>query len=689
MSSLIGQSLGRYHILEQLGEGGMATVYKAYDTRLECDMAVKVIRIERLAPEILGETLKRFKREAKALAKLTHQNIVKVLDYGEYEGKPYLVMPYLPGGTLKQRLGKPIPWDEAVRMLLPISRALGYAHKQGIIHRDVKPSNVLLTESGDPMLSDFGIAKMFGDEETIDLTATGMTIGTPEYMAPEQTISKTVDQRADIYALGVVLYEMVTGRKPYQADTPLGVLFKHANEPLPRPRSIVPEIPEAAEAVIFKALAKKPEDRFQSMEEFAEALTSLPTKRLGRAFLPPKSKAAPSKFKNPPLGFIVLVVVVLCLAGLGGGFYVLRNSPLRLLATATKVLPTQIPLPPSATIMLTATATATSTLTPTQPPTFTPTMSPTPTTVNLPTLGGADMIAFLNGNNIWIMNVDGNNLKKLTSDSAEKTELQWLPDGENILYVTGKCIQIVNINTQLVTDVTCFNSADYLEGFEISPTHSQVAISLNRELFVVPFDIETLKNARSRSSLLNGCLTYTSIFTKGVRWSNTDGEIAVVFLGVDGARHVDTIRVLDIHRCGAGEPLRLDEFPGARFTMSGYNDNPVIPSFDWDGESIFLLNSSVRNDGFGYLYAYNMGKYKAEMLDPLGTSCCYRDARWSPDRNHIIFAYQNIMRSSETQLYYIPFGSLGTGATYQPIPLPTSFFTNPREKPQPALRPAK
>ncbi|MEW5941247.1 MAG: serine/threonine-protein kinase, partial [Chloroflexota bacterium] len=188
MPTLTGQSLGRYHILEQLGEGGMATVYKAYDTRLEADVAVKVIRTENLAPTLVEAALKRFEREAKALARLTHPNIVKVTDYGEHEGKPFLVMEYLPGGTLKARLGQPIPWQEAARILLPIARALDFAHRQNMIHRDVKPSNILVTSDGEPMLTDFGVAKILDLQGALTLTGTGMGIGTPEYMAPEQWI---------------------------------------------------------------------------------------------------------------------------------------------------------------------------------------------------------------------------------------------------------------------------------------------------------------------------------------------------------------------------------------------------------------------------------------------------------------------------------------------------------------------
>jgi serine/threonine protein kinase len=274
MTNLSGQSLGRYHILEQLGEGGMATVYKAFDTRLETDVAVKVIRTETLAPTVLERALKRFEREAKALARLTHPNIVKVTDYGEYEGKPYLVMTYLPGGTLKQKLGKPLPWQEAARLLLPIARALDFAHRQNMIHRDVKPSNILITADGEPMLTDFGIAKILDLEETADLTGTGMGIGTPEYMAPEQWTGQTT-QQSDQYSLGVVLYEMLTGRRPYTADTPAAILLKQANEPLPRPRQFARDLPDKVEKLILKAMAKNPADRYASMGAFASALDGL------------------------------------------------------------------------------------------------------------------------------------------------------------------------------------------------------------------------------------------------------------------------------------------------------------------------------------------------------------------------------------------------------------------------------
>jgi serine/threonine protein kinase len=275
MSDFTGQTFDRYLLLEPAGQGGMASVYKAYDTRLERDVAVKIIRTDMFIPATLQHVLKRFEREAKSLAKLSHPNIVSIIDYGEHDSVPYLVMEYLPGGTLKNRLvSQHLRWQESFRLLLPIARALQFAHQQGIIHRDVKPSNILITLSGEPMLSDFGIAKIMETEGSTGLTGTGVGIGTPEYMAPEQWVGRTSPQ-SDLYSLGVVLYEMITGSKPYSADTPAAILLKQANDPLPRPRQFVMDLPVSVEKIILKTLAKKPENRYQNMEEFIIALENL------------------------------------------------------------------------------------------------------------------------------------------------------------------------------------------------------------------------------------------------------------------------------------------------------------------------------------------------------------------------------------------------------------------------------
>jgi serine/threonine protein kinase len=275
MDTRVGKSIDRYHIIEWLGEGGMATVYKAFDTRLERDVAIKFIRRDIIADAFIERVLERFEREARALARFSHANIVQIHDYGKYEGVPYLVMEYLPSGTLREQTGRPMPPQEAAALLLSVARALEYAHGRDVIHRDVKPSNVLIDDMGITKLTDFGIAKILETEHMISLTETGIGLGTPEYMAPEQCLGQKVDHRVDIYSLGVVLYELVTGRRPFRADTPMAVLFKQVRDPLPRPRDFVPGLPEAVEKVLFKALAKKPQDRYSDMSRFADALESL------------------------------------------------------------------------------------------------------------------------------------------------------------------------------------------------------------------------------------------------------------------------------------------------------------------------------------------------------------------------------------------------------------------------------
>jgi len=262
---LSGKTIDRYQILQQLGQGGMATVFLAHDARLDRKVAVKVIRQDAFPPAVLDKILKRFEREAKALGRLNHPNIVGIIDYGNYNGSPFLVMPYIPAGTLKEKLGKPIRYTEAAQILVPIARALAYAHAEDIIHRDIKPSNILITRSGEPVLTDFGIAKILEDVDGNTLTTTGMGLGTPEYMAPEQWCGKTFES-TDQYALGVMFFEMITENKPFTASTPPEVMLKQATEPLPRPRLFRPDLPENVEYVILKMMDKKADCRYPNMQ---------------------------------------------------------------------------------------------------------------------------------------------------------------------------------------------------------------------------------------------------------------------------------------------------------------------------------------------------------------------------------------------------------------------------------------
>ncbi|RME05853.1 MAG: hypothetical protein D6803_07995, partial [Anaerolineae bacterium] len=267
---LLGRTIGGYQLVERLGQGGMATVYKAYEAALDRYVAVKVL------PDFFAKDptfAQRFRREARAVAQLNHPSILPIYNFGSEGGVTYIAMQYVEGGTLKQKAGQVYAPLEAVRLVLPVARALAYAHRRGVIHRDVKPANVLISEDGWPILADFGLARMV--EASTQLTGTGVGIGTPAYMSPEQGRGEKVDHRADIYSLGIMLYEMLTGDVPFKADTPMGVVLQHISAPLPPPRKRNPDIPESLERIILKATAKKPEERYQSADEMIAALEAV------------------------------------------------------------------------------------------------------------------------------------------------------------------------------------------------------------------------------------------------------------------------------------------------------------------------------------------------------------------------------------------------------------------------------
>jgi ligand-binding sensor domain-containing protein/predicted Ser/Thr protein kinase len=267
----------------------MATVFKAYQASMDRYVAVKILPSHFTQDETF---MGRFTQEARTLARLEHPHILPVHDYGEQEGTTFLVMRYVEGGTLKEVITRhgPMELKEVLRVLSQVGRALDYAHSQGVVHRDIKPTNILVDQEGNTFLTDFGIAKLVA--ETAQLTASGAIIGTPAYMSPEQGMGQPVDHRCDVYSLGVVLYELITGRVPFEAETPLAVLLKHINDPLPLPRQIRPDLPEAVERVILKAMAKVPNDRFQSAQEMIDALAEAVTSRPAEVVSPPPSAEA-------------------------------------------------------------------------------------------------------------------------------------------------------------------------------------------------------------------------------------------------------------------------------------------------------------------------------------------------------------------------------------------------------------
>src|SRR5579859_4387792 len=263
------QNIGPYQIVGLLGEGGMASVYRAYQSNANREVALKVIRPEMNEHE---EFVRRFEREVAIIERLTHRHIIELYDHGHQDDFAYLVMPYLSGGSLFQKETL-LPPERINTLLTQIASALGYAHRQGIIHRDLKPANILLNEAGEAVLTDFGIAKVL--HETLALTRTGIAMGTPPYMAPEQWRGEVVDARTDVYALGVVLFEMLTGSLPFKAVDAMSLMHQHIYQSPPSISQWHAEIPSRLDAVIQKALAKHPERRFQSTEELAVAFSAV------------------------------------------------------------------------------------------------------------------------------------------------------------------------------------------------------------------------------------------------------------------------------------------------------------------------------------------------------------------------------------------------------------------------------
>lgn len=311
-----GENVGPYRIVEQLGSGGMATVFKAYHPGLDRYVAIKVLHAAFKADPQFFE---RFQREARIVAKLEHPNIIPVHDFNEHHGEPYLVMRFVEGDTMKPAMhGQPLPPAEVLRLMRPVCQALSYAHRQGVLHRDIKPSNIMVAEDGHVYLTDFGLARIVqAGESTL---SQDMMIGTPQYISPEQAQGlRDLDGRTDIYSLGVVLYEMFTGRVPFSADTPFATVHDHIYTPLPLPTSLNPNLDPAIERLLLKALAKDPADRFKTADELLQALETT----LGEQAKPAPAPPPPAGKKNnlvwvwvAAAALVVLILASLLVIGL-------------------------------------------------------------------------------------------------------------------------------------------------------------------------------------------------------------------------------------------------------------------------------------------------------------------------------------------------------------------------------------
>ena len=376
----------RYRLTSRIGEGSFSETYLATDTSLERQVAVKILR-EHYARDQRFVT--RFEREARAAAAVSHPNVVDIFDYGRDGDTLFITMEWVDGSDLKHliRDRAPLSIDESKRLIREILRGLGAIHRAGIIHRDVKPQNVLISSDGQAKLSDFGIARGSVDS---GLTDTGMALGTAAYMAPEQASGGNVTSSADLYSAGVILFEMLTGELPFPGDNPVQVMYRHVNEMPPRPREINEAIPAPLEMVVMRSMAKDPEDRFQSAEAMEAALdrapstdestrimaavvpptTRRPVRAAGGGGAPPRRRAAAADGSNPAWP-LILVAALLIILGLGA---------IAILAERDNNTNSSTPTAPVTAATPTSGTTPTATVAPTVPSTPTP-VPPTPTPV--------------------------------------------------------------------------------------------------------------------------------------------------------------------------------------------------------------------------------------------------------------------------------------------------------------------
>ncbi len=638
-----------------------------------------------------------FQRETRKLIAFHHPAVLQLIAAGLENDTAFLIKQMPPELSLAEKLqASPLSIEEMGKIFKQTGEALIAAHSQGIFHQNIHPDNIYIDEKGEAFLGNFGITGF-------SLTSTAYTgapiIGDPRLLSPERSKGNPADSRTEVFQFGILLYKSLTGTYPYTSKTGLGYVIQNTLDKPQSLRRFLKKIPRGLEGILYKALEKDPNYRIQTIQEFLEKLEAvLEGKAPSLIYL--FEKQITEDYRRTQRAFQIsrfLRFTGLCLLALLMGFvgWVIGMNiqilPIpNLPGISYLVIPSATPTPTLTLVptpTLTATSTPTITLTPT--PTFTPSLSPTVTPIpsNTPTqtpsptiiprsLGGADKVAFVTANDIWISNLDGSDLEQLTTDSTPKFDLQWMPDGESIKYLTDSCAYAINIYTQNRATLACNNYRAY----EISPNGDRVGVA-NRD----QFQVYTLTDSGAPGALL---CNYPMKEVGDIRWADRGTLVAVVAKASLETLQVDIVHLLDIADCSNIEIKDL--FPGLRFSMRGDTNNFTIQDFEWDGGRLFALIGPQRNDGFGFINVYDYIDASVRELDPLDKNCCYRDIRWSPDSNYIMFAFQDILggANSVTELYYLPYGTIGNNQQYTPIPLPDTFFPEARSKPQPALRSA-
>jgi Tol biopolymer transport system component/tRNA A-37 threonylcarbamoyl transferase component Bud32 len=591
MKEAKGKRLGKYQILEEIAAGGMATVYKAYDTRLE-----RVVALKTPLPQYARDKVfvQRFLREARTAAGFDHPNIITIFDVEKHAKTPYFTMQYVER-TLRDLLEErgPLSLAEALSIVSQIASALDYANQRGYVHRDVKPTNILVTQKGEVILTDFGIAKA---ADGTKLTRTGELVGSPRYMSPEQIKGSDVDYRSDIYSLGIVCYEMLGGKPPFAGPT-AAVLHSHVYDPPEPLQTQDPNVPVAVARAVHKALAKKRTDRYSSAGEMASALASAATgKRVSGPVVTPRDlKHTPAP--QPPSGTRRRGVLLLVLGAL------LVGAALVLCAVVPSILdgddqheatPTWSPSPESKLVVPTETPTATST----RPP-ATPTITPSATTVPSPT-PVPERIAFSSqrdGNwEIYVMNTDGSGVTQLTQHYAWDASPSWSPDATRIVFQSERDgnweIYVINADGSGLQRLT--NTAADERWPCWSPNGQRIAFITSRdgdwEIFTMNVNggQQTRLTANSKGDMSP---SWSPDGSRIAFASNRDGNWEIYTMNADGSGQTR----LTYNASRDASPSWSPE--GSRIAFTSYRDgSPEIYIMNANGSAQSNLTRSPAND---------------------------------------------------------------------------------------------
>ncbi len=726
------QRIGRYDIKSLIGQGGMSAVYLGYDPRSQREVAIKILPPYYLHAPKFRE---RFDREASIIALLEHPAIVPVYDMGEEDGQPYIVMRYMSGGSLSDKLKKgPILLRECMEMYLRLAPALDTAHARGVIHRDVKPDNLLFDKYDNVFLSDFGLARL---RETIGFAniSDGSIMGTPAYMSPEQIQGdRELDGRSDIYSMGIVLYHMLCGSVPFSGTTAASVMMMHLVNPVPQIYERNKTLPSGIQAVLETALAKDPKERYQTAGEFARAIQAVttgvqrkPSLRTsgGSTANRPARHITPINPAEEPAALVDIDEPAVAQSPSSNG----RKTAYPIEGNHNQAYPSNpTPTPPipgamiapkrrftlpwwgvmigliviilvSLTLILRAVGIIPfSSLSKSGNPTDYPQAQSIPANqaAGSSALGQADKLAFLNSSDIWVSDLDGNELVRLTADGVTKSNLHWSPDGQSVIYTSNNCLNLVGLLTRQMHTLTCFSGSATFAAFDVSPDGQKVALGLaHSDLYLLPYtQLFNLLPSSSPNDLLSKaqCAYYAPYNTrqalKGVSWSLDDKRLALLLSSpVDGISR-DEISILDFEQCSAS-PLLIKEITPTYFlfTLDGYYEHPEISSLSWNGNEQLLLNGDANDTGFGDLQVFDLADNQGTELSPNG-SCCYRDAHWSPDGSYLFYSYQPAT-GGDISLYYAPSSQLTQpGAEMAALSLPPGFMNSSAASLQPALRAA-